>query len=198
MKVSGSSLKLKCLELVRCWELTKVEIFAEKLVSFKYYGSHLETEFKTVPSLVEASFGGSFVEFVRQNFMLQIKVLKLDITQNSPDVASPSLWRFTIKMLNTNPTFRTERRVTMECQYSLKELELVGFCGAACEVELVMHILENAVELQKITIDTRLPTKPKSRPLVEEHFKTWNHEENRKRTQRLKDKIPPQIEFVCL
>ncbi|KAK2439815.1 hypothetical protein QL285_011294 [Trifolium repens] len=107
MKVSGSSLKLKCLEL---------------------------TEFKTVPSLVEASFGGSFVEFVRQSFMLQIKVLKLDITQNSPDViywlsqlpklknlkhlelvacvddgitlgacvmllkASPSLWRFTIKV----------------------------------------------------------------------------------------------------
>lgn len=40
MKVLGSSLKLKCLELVRCRELTKVEIFAEKLVSFKYYGSH--------------------------------------------------------------------------------------------------------------------------------------------------------------
>jgi hypothetical protein len=88
VSVSGSSLKLKCLELVRCWELTKVEIFAEKLVSFKYYGSHLETEFKTVPSLVEASFGGSFVEFVRQSFMLQIKVLKLDITQNSPDVVN--------------------------------------------------------------------------------------------------------------
>ncbi|KAK2409357.1 F-box/FBD/LRR-repeat protein [Trifolium repens] len=234
VSVSGSSLKLKCLELVRCWELTKVEIFAEELVSFKYYGSHLETEFKSVPSLVEASFGGSFVEFVRQSFMFQIKVLKLDITQNSPDViywlsqlpklkklehlelvacvddgitlsacvmllkASPSLWRFTIKMLNTNPTFRTERRITMECQYSLKELELVGFCGAACEVELVMHILENAVELHKITIDTRLPTKPKLRPLGEEHFKTWNHEENRKRAQRLKDKIPPRIEFVCL
>jgi hypothetical protein len=103
-----------------------------------------------------------------------------------------------LQMLNTNPTFRTERKVTMECEYSLRELELVGFCGAACEVELVMHILENAVELHKITIDTRLPTKPKLRPLGEEHFKTWNHEENRKRAQRLKDKIPPRIEFVCL
>jgi hypothetical protein len=99
MKVLGSSLKLKCLELVRCWELTKVEIFAEKLVSFKYYGSHLETEFKSVPSLVEASFGGSFVEFVRQNFMLQIKMLKLDITQNSPDVVNFLLPIFSFRMV---------------------------------------------------------------------------------------------------
>ncbi|CAK8562896.1 unnamed protein product [Lathyrus sativus] len=236
MKVlgSGSSLKLKCLELVRCLELTKVEIFAEKLVSFKYYGTNLETEFKSVSSLVEASFGGSFVEFVRESFMLQIKVLKLDITQNSPQViywlsqlpklnnlkdlelvacgddgiilsacvvllnASPSLCRFTIKMLNTEPTFRTEHKFPKECQYSIKELELVGFCGASCQVELVMHILENAVELMKITIDTRLPTKPKVRHMEEEHFRTWNCEENRMRAWRLKDKIPPSIKFVCL
>ncbi|CAI8608322.1 unnamed protein product [Vicia faba] len=79
VSVSGSSLKLECLELVRCLELTKVEIFAEKLVSFKYYGPNLETEFKIVSSLVEASFGGSFMEFVRESFMLQIKVLKLDV-----------------------------------------------------------------------------------------------------------------------
>ncbi|AES91048.1 putative F-box domain, FBD domain, leucine-rich repeat domain, L domain-containing protein [Medicago truncatula] len=232
MKVSGSSLKLKCLELVRCWELTKIEIFAEKLVSFKYYGSHLETEFKSVPCLEEASFGGSFVEFVRESFLPQIKVLKLDITQNSPEViywlsqlpklknlkhlelvacaddgisacvmllkASPSLWRLKIKMLNTKPTYITEHKFTMECHYNLKELELVGFCGAACEVELVMYILENTDELQKITIDTRLPTKPKLRPLDEEHFETWDLEEKKRCAWRLKDKIPPCIEFVCL
>ncbi|XP_061366534.1 F-box/LRR-repeat protein At3g58900-like [Gastrolobium bilobum] len=233
MKVSGPSLKLKCLELVRCWELINLEIFAENLMSFKYYGSHLNAEFKSVPSLVEATFGGSFVEFSRQSFLPQIKVLKLDITQNVPEViywlcqlpklqnlkylelvacvddsltlgacvlllkASPSLWRFTVKMLNTNPIFRTEGKFTMECQYSLKELELVGFCGAACEVELVMYVLENAVELQKITIDTRLPTKPKLRPLGE-HFKTWDHEENRKRAWELQKKIPPSIDFICL
>ncbi|KAJ1413278.1 Leucine-rich repeat domain superfamily [Sesbania bispinosa] len=233
MKVSGPSLKLKCLELVRCWELVNLEIFAENLVSFKYYGSHLDTEFKSVPSLVEAAFGGSFMGFIRESFLPQIKVLKLDITQNSPEViywlsqlpelknlkhlelvtcvdegitlsscvmllkASPSLWKFTLKMLNTNPTFRTERKFTVECQYSLKELELVGFCGSACEVELVMYVIENAVELQKITIDTRLPTKPKLRPLGE-HFKTWDHEENRKRAWGLQKKIPPGIEFVCL
>ncbi|XP_058752094.1 F-box/LRR-repeat protein At3g58900-like [Vicia villosa] len=234
VSVSGLPLKLKCLELVRCWELTKVEILAEELVSFKYYGPNLETEFKSVSCLVEASFGGSFVEFVKESFMMQIKVLKLDITQNSPQViywlsqlpmlnnlkdlelvacgddsiilgacdillkASPSLCRFTIKMLNTEPTFRTEHNFPKECQYNIKELELVGFCGAACEVELVMHILENAVELKKITIDTRLPTKPKLRPLGEEHFKTWNCKENRMRAWRLKDRIPPSIEFVCL
>ncbi|TKY55316.1 F-box protein [Spatholobus suberectus] len=233
MKVSGPSLRLKCLELVRCWELIKLDIFAENLVSFKYYGSYLDTEFKSVPSLVEATFGGSFVEFTRESFLPQIKVLKLDITQNEPEViywlsqlpklknlkhleliacvddgitlgacamllkVSPSLWRFTLKILNTKPTFRTERKFSMECQCSLKELELVGFCGAASEVELVLYILEHAVELKKITIDTRLPTKPKLKPLGE-HFKTWDHEENRKRVRKLQEKIPHWIEFVYL
>lgn len=103
-----------------------------------------------------------------------------------------------LQMLNTEPTFRTEHKFPKECQYNIKELELVGFCGAACEVELVMHILENAVELRKITIDTRLPTKPKLRPLGEEHFKTWNCKENKKHAWKLKDRIPPSIEFVCL
>lgn len=102
-----------------------------------------------------------------------------------------------LQMLNTKPTFRTECKFTMECQYNLKELELVGFCGAACEVELVMYILENTVELQKITIDTRSPTKPKLRSLGE-HFKTWNHEENKKRAMRLQEKIPTSIKFVCI
>nr|KYP65296.1 Putative F-box/LRR-repeat protein At3g28410 family [Cajanus cajan] len=88
IKVSGPSLKLKCLELVRCWELVKLEIFAENLVSFKYYGSHLDTEFKIVPSLMEATFGGSFVEFIKESFLPQIKVLKLDITQNVPEVVA--------------------------------------------------------------------------------------------------------------
>jgi len=48
----------------------------------------LETEFKSVPCLEEANFGGSFVEFVRESFLPQIKVLKLDITQNSPEVVN--------------------------------------------------------------------------------------------------------------
>ncbi|KAK7291560.1 hypothetical protein RIF29_06802 [Crotalaria pallida] len=234
MKVSGPSLRLKCLELIRCWELRKLEIFADNLVSFKYYGPKLDTEFKSVPNLVEAAFGGSCVGFIGESFLSQIKVLKLDITENVPEMidwltqlpelknlkhlelvtcvdddgitlnacvfllkASPSLWRFTLKMLNINPIFRTERKFTKECHYSLKEMELVGFCGAASEVELVMHVLENAVELQKITIDTSLPTKPKVRPLGE-HPNTWDHEQNRKRAWELQEKIPSRVEFVCL
>ncbi|XP_020965778.1 F-box/LRR-repeat protein At3g58900-like [Arachis ipaensis] len=88
---SGSSLKLKCLELVRCWELRNLEICAENLVSFKYCGPHLDTEFRSVPRLVEAEFGGSYVEFTRESFLSQIKVLKLDITQNVPQVIAPPI-----------------------------------------------------------------------------------------------------------
>ena len=91
---SGSLLKLKCLELVRCWELRKLEVVAENLVSLKYYGPHLDTEFKNVPSLVEAAFGGSYVGFIRESFLSQIKVLKLDITQNVPEVVTLSSIHF--------------------------------------------------------------------------------------------------------
>ncbi|OIW00273.1 hypothetical protein TanjilG_27524 [Lupinus angustifolius] len=234
MEISGSSLNLKCLELVRCLELKNLEIFADNLVSFKYYGPRLDTEFKSVPSLVEATFGGSYAEFITESFLSQIKVLKLDITQNVPELiywftqlpefknlnhlelvacvdddnvtinafalllkASPSLKRFTLKMLNTNRIFRTELKFSRQCKYSLKELELVGFCGATSEVELLMYVLENAVELKKITIDTRLPTKPKLRRQGE-HPNTWDHEKHRKRAWELQDKIPTGIEFVCL
>ncbi|RYR77789.1 hypothetical protein Ahy_A01g002399 [Arachis hypogaea] len=230
---SGSSLKLKCLELVRCWELRNLEICAENLVSLKYCGPHLDTEFRSVPRLVEAEFGGSYVEFTRESFISQIKVLKLDITQNVPQVvywlcqlpelknlkhlelvtcmedgitlstcalllkASPSLWRFTLKMLNINPIFRRASTFSKECEYSLKELELVGFCGATCEVELIMYMLENAVRLQKIIIDTRFPTKPKLKP-IGEHSTSWDRESIQKRALELHKKIPSSVEVVCL
>ncbi|CAJ1943646.1 unnamed protein product [Sphenostylis stenocarpa] len=232
-KISGPSLKLKCLELVRCWELLKLEIFAENLTSFKYYGSHLDTEFKSVPNLVEATFGGSFVEFSRESFLPHLEVLTLDITQNVPEVIfsltelpklknikhveliargdnditlgacalllreSPSLWKFTLKMLHTKPYLRTQPKIIMKYQHSLKELELVGFCGASCEVELATYILNNAVELRKIIIDTRLPTRPKLNPLGE-HLKAWDREENRNRARELQERVPPWIEFVCI
>ncbi|MED6126802.1 hypothetical protein PIB30_082025 [Stylosanthes scabra] len=235
MKISScsgsSSLKLKCLELVRCWELSKLEVCAENLVSFKYCGPHLDTEFRSVPRLVEAAFGGSYVEFIRESFLSQIKVLKLDITQNVAQVvyywlsqlpelknlkhlelvtcvedgitlgicalllkASPSLRRFTLKMLNINPIFRRENTLSKECEYSVKELELVGFCGATCEVELVMYMVENAVQLQKIIIDTRFPTKPKLRPITA----SWDRESIQKRALELHKRIPSSVEVVCL
>ena len=100
-------------------------------------------------------------------------------------------------MLNKEPSFRTERNIPMESEYNIKELELVGFCGAASEVELVLFLLQSSVKLQKITIDTRLPTEKKLKPLGK-HFRIWDHEENRKHALRLQDKIPPGIEFICL
>ncbi|XP_057419543.1 putative F-box/LRR-repeat protein At4g15060 [Lotus japonicus] len=229
MKVIDQSLKLKCLELVKCWNPASLEIFAENLVSFKYFGPCLDIKFKSVPRLEEATFRGALETFVRLSFLPQIKMLKLDITENAPEEiywlhqlpdlnnlkhlelvvcidddstlsdcvlllkAMPSLWRFTLKMQNTKPTFRTERKLTVESEYSIKELELVGFCGAGCEVELAMFLVQSSVELQKITIDTRLPTEPKLK-----HFQTWHHEENRKRALKLQEKILPGVEFVCL
>lgn len=101
-----------------------------------------------------------------------------------------------LQMANAYPTYKGKRLFRMDCPYNLKELEVVGFCGAESDVELVMCLVRNTAELQKIIIDTRLPVNPKLRPLGE-HFKPWNHEENRMCALSLQQKIPPSIEFIC-
>lgn len=109
MKISGPSLKLKCLEFVRCSELRNLEIFAEKLVSFRYCGWPLDIEFKSVPSLVELAFGGLYVDIVRESLLSQIKVLKLDITLNIPEVVDFPTFPFfrLLSLLSRVMTFST-------------------------------------------------------------------------------------------
>ncbi|KAI4336296.1 hypothetical protein L6164_014839 [Bauhinia variegata] len=237
MKISGKSLQLKRLDLISCLNLETIEISAANLMSIAYHGLCLDMTFESAPNLMEASFGGGYAEFCGESFLSQLRVLKLNITENAPQViyelhqlpeltnlkhleltayvddgislnicvlllkASPSLCKLTLKMLNAEPIFRTVGKFTMENQYKLKELELIGFCGAACEVEFLVYILENAVELDKITIDPKLEIDPEwvegaAHSLVQ--HETWDHGRNRMRARGLRNKIPPWVEFVCL
>eukprot|EP00257_Ricinus_communis_P013617 XP_015571091.1 putative F-box/LRR-repeat protein At5g38386 [Ricinus communis] len=85
LKVSGSSLKLKYLEMVCCNNLKYLEITAASLVSFKYYGPLIGLPFKSVPNLVDASFGGPFCQLTIENlyqfslYILQLETLRFDV-----------------------------------------------------------------------------------------------------------------------
>uniref|UniRef100_A0A5B7A1Y3 F-box domain-containing protein n=1 Tax=Davidia involucrata TaxID=16924 RepID=A0A5B7A1Y3_DAVIN len=74
--------------------------------------------------------------------------------------ASPYLYKFVLKLewCESGRRQREVRRVS-RCPYMhLKVLELIGFVGRALDVEFAEHILENAIMLEKITINTCHPS----------------------------------------
>ncbi|XP_059662117.1 putative FBD-associated F-box protein At5g56690 [Cornus florida] len=87
LKISGPSLKLKCLEISQCLSLENLEISAINLVSFAYKGRETGVHFKNVPLLSELSIGGEFCPpFVfgcckHSSSLPQIEKLKLKYLQ---------------------------------------------------------------------------------------------------------------------
>ncbi|KAA8540708.1 hypothetical protein F0562_024373 [Nyssa sinensis] len=92
LKVSGSSVKLKRLEIYLCHCLETVEIFSKNLVSFKYLGKVISMPLKYVPCLEEVSFGGvygrflidNFEQFSSLSFLSQLQTLELDLHSLRP------------------------------------------------------------------------------------------------------------------
>ena len=46
------------------------------------------------------------------------------------------------------------RQMPGHCHASIKDVKIIGFCSAKSMVELTVHILENAVSLERLTLDT--------------------------------------------
>lgn len=79
-------------------------------------------------------------------------------------------------------------------QYShqhLKLVKIVGFndCSSACE--LVMQIIENAIALEKIIIDTSQGHRRRG-PWLKRQLAA------RTRAEQLKSHVPPSLEFIVL
>ncbi|KAH6808280.1 hypothetical protein C2S51_029388 [Perilla frutescens var. frutescens] len=70
--------------------------------------------------------------------------------------ASPCLQSFLVKANRTSPEF-VERKVE-KISYSyphLKEVKFMGYCGVRSDLELILHLVENATALEDIIVDTR-------------------------------------------
>lgn len=84
LKVVGSSIKLKHLDIQSCYFLKKIEISAPNLVSFKYYGREIKLFIDNVPQLVDVSIRGCI--FARITYFIgpiiccfpQLRTLELD------------------------------------------------------------------------------------------------------------------------
>ncbi|KAK2663908.1 hypothetical protein Ddye_002482 [Dipteronia dyeriana] len=60
LKVAGSSIQLKHLDINRCHSIKEVEISAPSLLSFKYRGPQIKLHVQNVFLLLDVSFGGRY------------------------------------------------------------------------------------------------------------------------------------------
>ncbi|XP_059648953.1 FBD-associated F-box protein At5g60610-like isoform X2 [Cornus florida] len=92
LKVAGTSLKLKHLEIASCTNLKDIEISAINLVSFKYFGPKISMSFQKVPLLAEVSIRGHYCdilvsEYKKPTFYLsQLEKLILELDCQNTEI----------------------------------------------------------------------------------------------------------------
>lgn len=87
----------------------------------------------------------------------------------------------------------------MKCPLNLKyfkEVEVSGYYGRTCEVELIVYLLENADALEKIIIDPRNNTSVVGVPRI------YDFEEEKTARicakQQLQELVPEHVELIIL
>ena len=85
LKSSRPLLKLKNLEILRCFSLKKIEISAINLFSFKYFGDKIRLRLGDVPNLVDVSMDGLYAcDFVKKccpisSYLSQLQTIVLKV-----------------------------------------------------------------------------------------------------------------------
>lgn len=78
----------------------------------------------------------------------------------------------------------------------LKTVEIVGYFGRVSDAEMAIYCIQNAVALQKITIDPRNQILERS-PVGSDHIK--KEEAARKSAKKqLESKTPPGVQLIIL
>ena len=79
----------------------------------------------------------------------------------------------------------------------LKEVEIVGFAGRAIDIQLVVYLLESAINLEKIIVNPCSPYVV-GIPCPENIRTTVEFEGAREAAKRLKEKLLTRAEFVIM
>ncbi|KAK1591066.1 hypothetical protein Q3G72_001654 [Acer saccharum] len=149
LKVVGSSIKLKHLDINNCNYINEVEISAPSLLSFKYHGPQIKLYIENVPLLLDVSIGGSNPLQLR-NFIDPI-ILYL------PQLETFELL-INLKKLISGDHKRKLREFPKYPLEHLKVVEIVGFVGRPIDLELAFYFLENAHMLEKMTVNPTYST----------------------------------------
>ncbi|KAK7846548.1 f-box/lrr-repeat protein 25 [Quercus suber] len=155
LKICSSSLRLKHLNIIRCWELKRIEIFAPNLESFGLVARAMEMHVNYAPRLLDVHVYVGAYDYLNyalcplSSYLSQLQSLTLDfyIALISPHSL---LW----------DKSRRERELMKVMKYPnehLKEVEITGFVGRAIDIELTVYLLESAIKLEKLVINPRSP-----------------------------------------
>ncbi|MBA0591265.1 hypothetical protein Gorai_019945, partial [Gossypium raimondii] len=130
-------MKLKSLEMYRCFQLKKLEIFAPNLVSFKYLGPKINISVKDAKQLVHACMRSNWEtwEFSRTNSLGLPNMQRGDFVFGQFAAYLPQI----------------EHLVMDASSFGVL---VSGFSGNKLVVDLIMVVFDFAIELEKIEIST--------------------------------------------
>ncbi|KAK0587028.1 hypothetical protein LWI29_016307 [Acer saccharum] len=173
LKVAGSSIQLKHLDIECCHSIKEVDMSSPSLLSFKYHGPQIRLHVKNVPLLLDVSIGGSFHVQLR----------------NLIDPIIPYLLRLETLELHLN-------LIELICDGGKRrKLRQFPKCslGYLIDLEPAFYFFKNAPMLKKMIVN---PTSPYS---IGSYFKFENSERKqaaRKRVKQLKRRVPQGVQLV--
>ncbi|KAM4107352.1 hypothetical protein ACB094_04G137400 [Castanea mollissima] len=155
LKICSSSLRLKHLNIIRCWELKRIEIFAPNLESFGLVARAIEMHVNYAPRLLDVHVYVGAYDYLNyalcplSSYLSQLQSLTLDFY-----IALISLHSL---LWDKSRRERELRKVMKYPNEHLKEVEITGFVGRAIDIELTVYLLESAIKLEKLVINPRSP-----------------------------------------
>ncbi|XP_050257734.1 F-box protein At4g09920-like isoform X1 [Quercus robur] len=147
------------------------------------------------------------VEFPEFQTLTKLKHLKVTVATNEGSSllgliplieAAPFLHKFVFELILSKINFpKKARKVKKYPNEHLKEVEIVGFAGRAIDIQLVVYLLESAINLEKIIVNPYAPYIV-GIPRPENVRTTVKFEGAREAAKRLKEKQLTRAEFVIM
>ncbi|KAK1372304.1 F-box domain-containing protein [Heracleum sosnowskyi] len=139
LKIVISSLKLKNLEFFKCLKLLKIDalhLSAPNLTSFIYNESELDVKYRSVPSLVNVTFGGSYCHHLKalSGFSSQLEKLSIvwDDGTNYANRDPSRSWFNSVPINSRFPTFVNVQQLEITSSqkdvYLLSVMSLIEAC----------------------------------------------------------------------
>ncbi|KAK0586262.1 hypothetical protein LWI29_003851 [Acer saccharum] len=184
LKVAGSSIQLKHLDITGCHFIKEVEISAPSLLSFKYHGPQIKLHVENVHLLIDVSIGGTYD--------VQLRNLIDPIIRYLPRLETLELLLDLTKLICDGN--KRKLREFPKCPLEhLKEVEFIGFIGRPIDLELAFYFIENAPMLEKIIVN---PTCPYSVGTYFEFQDDKKEQAVRKCVKQLKKRVSQGVQLV--
>lgn len=175
LRVAGSSLQLKHLEIFRCKRLESLEVSAPNLVTFKYFGQRIRLHIGNLPLLSKLHIGGGYGDQVTyalvafSSHLSQIATLELEmffkvsmelllsIFLTGACATSTRLYFFLLVFLfcclQALSLFQDNREIQVPQLSNLEHLKLKIFDVESLSLLGLTSLLEAAPSLRKFTLE---------------------------------------------